>query len=179
MFIRRAAAVVVLLVVASAGAASRAPLTRVGGVLKAIDLQTGTLTVRLDRNEEPRVRTFNLAGKDLPVTNHDGQVFKLADLVPELRVVLVVSQTSEDVLGVVAEGPRENGVVKSIDAAAGTLTLDGKGRGDAAVKVVADARVQVNGKAAALNSVEPGMRVLLTYTFDRKAVVSVIAQKAR
>jgi hypothetical protein len=134
-----------------------------GSPVSAIDVMNNTIT--FDEKAAPAVagKTFTLL-KDAWITidNRQGQ---LADLPvgSYVNVTLTVDQKAVRSLG--AQGPRESGVVKAVDATKGTITVD-----DTTYAVAKDALIVVDGRQVTLANLPTGVEVNLNLRVDQKTV---------
>jgi RNA polymerase sigma factor (sigma-70 family) len=123
-----------------------APLPEVRGVVKAVDVNKGTITVdTADGRREIVEKTFAVSktaevavgsglGRGGRGTFREG---KLADLAPGAMVVLQLDAEQKTVESIAAEGPTVRGVIKAVDADKKTVTLtmpghQARGRGEEA-----------------------------------------------
>src|SRR5687767_3403029 len=105
--------------------------TEVRGVVKEVNADKGTITLTLPGGrgrEGPAEKTFDLA-KDVEVGIGGGgrQGFLRAGKVGELSTgsvaTLILSPDQKQVDAVIGEGPTTRGVLRSVDAGKGTLTV--------------------------------------------------------
>jgi RNA polymerase sigma factor (sigma-70 family) len=146
------------------------------GLIKAIDLKVGTLTVQSLRDGDTNDVKFNLERTDLKVESMLGQALKLDDLMPGLRVHLQLKD--QDITSLTVENPTVPAFITSIDADKRTIAARAE-RMNAEYRVAADAKFTINGKAVRLPQVPLEQRVMLTLTFDKKTVLAVTANKIR
>src|SRR5207253_3067816 len=120
------------------------------GVVKAVDAAANTLTIVNKLGES----SFTVAkdaiividGKpgqfaDVPVQAHvDGKLAKLADLPVDAHVTAHLSVDQKTARTIQAEGPQVTGIVKSVDAAANTVSLADK-RGEHTITLAKDSSV--------------------------------------
>jgi hypothetical protein len=107
---------------------------------------------------------------------------KLTDLVPGVMVMGKLSPDQKQIMIVRAEGPRVDGVIKSVDAEKRTLTFEGrKGRGDTPAEedktftLAKDARILIDGNDSKLSDIKPdgSLAASLKLSLDQKVVQSV------
>jgi RNA polymerase sigma factor (sigma-70 family) len=145
------------------------------GILKKLDLGKGTVTIQSTRDGEGGAeRTYNLGGKNIKVTIAENPG-KLSDLQEGLRVGLQLS-VDDDVVAIRAEAPTLTVLLRRVDADQRTITITAGERGGAekSLKVGADARLVVNGRAVKLSDFPAGMRVTLTMSLDRNTVLAML-----
>ncbi len=144
------------------------------GLIKAVDLKVGTLTVQSLRDGDREDVTFSLGAKNLKVESTFGQALKLTDLTPGLRVHLQLKEM--DVMSVQVENPQVPAFLTKIDAEK-RIVYGRAERMNAQYEVAADAKLTINGRAVKLAEVPLEERVFLTLTFDRKTVLAMNAKK--
>src|SRR5207248_2293837 len=128
--------------------------TEVRGVLKAVDVAAGTLTVSGSEGRQAAAEKTYPVAKDVEVAlgAEAGRLGlfkagKLADLAPGATVTLRLTVDQKQAQGVLAEGPSVFGVVKTVDAGNHSITVvQGPGRGGEAgeertLEVARDAQV--------------------------------------
>jgi hypothetical protein len=176
-------------------------IATVRGVIKAVDAGKATLTVTLPvrgRDEAAPEETYTLA-KNVEVLRGDlgnrgftaMEEGKLADLAAGDVVTLVLAADGKTVEALAAEGPTLQGLLKSVDAAKRTLTLEQGSRGRGAdtaeektFTVAAQAEVVIDdgrgrrwslheGKLADLSA---GALVSVRLSLDQKQVELIMAQ---
>jgi hypothetical protein len=106
---------------------ARGQVPTVWGVVASVDAGKSTLTVKVGRGEQEE-KTFAVAkDADILLASGRGRAVvdegKLADLHAGSTVTLMLSADGKSVETIVAEGPTIQGVVKSVDAAKGSITL--------------------------------------------------------
>jgi hypothetical protein len=182
------------------GAPSR---QEVRGVVKSVDVGAGVITVAMGggRDAPPTEKTYSLA-KNVEVAiggGGDGRLSgglfkegKLADLSEGIVVSLTLTADQKAVESILAEAPTVRGVLKSVDAKKGTLTVSraarGRDAGDEEQTYTAAANIEValdSGRAirhaireGRLDDLTAGAIVTLRLSLDRKHVQSVLAEGA-
>jgi RNA polymerase sigma factor (sigma-70 family) len=143
-----------------------------GSVVKAVDVENRTITFDEKARSEVAGKTFTLA-KDAGIAI-DGKPGSLSAVPPGSVVSMRLWVDRETVGQVFAVGPEVpgTGLVKAVDAAKNTLTVD-----DTTYPVAKDANIAVNGKAAKLSDVPAGAHVALRLNVDRKTVGSIFQVK--
>jgi RNA polymerase sigma factor (sigma-70 family) len=148
------------------------------GIIRAVDLKAGTITIQSLRDGDRGETTFSLAGKDVEVLSPIERRAKLSDLAPGLRVALALNDQN-DVTAVRIEPVTGFGFVIRADADKRTLTLrmprEGERPAEATLRVAPDAGVMIDGRRAALTDLRQGVRVQLVLDIDRQTVLSVRA----
>ncbi|MCE9566120.1 MAG: sigma-70 family RNA polymerase sigma factor [Planctomycetes bacterium] len=134
-----------------------------GGNTNGIIKQVGATSLSLESEKNPQ--TFKLTA-DTKVTVN-GKDAKIADLKVGDKVAVLLSADGASALSL-ASGNQPDGVkpiktarftgkVTAVDAAAKTISLAGKGEGnDIVVKLTADAKITVDGKAAKFSDIVKG-----------------------
>jgi RNA polymerase sigma factor (sigma-70 family) len=143
------------------------------GILKSLDLKTGTITIQLIRDGESGDKTYNLAGKDVKVITPLERTTKLADLTPGVRLFLSLTQT-DDVEAVRVEPIVLTGFLIRADAENRTIGVR-KGREESKFKVARDARIVLNGRPAELADLRGELQVQVMLDLDRETAVAVQA----
>jgi RNA polymerase sigma factor (sigma-70 family) len=173
------------------------PAPEVRGLLKSVDADKGTITVSLNPREEGSEKSFTLAKNAEVGINtglgrrggvyHEG---KLSDLAPGALVLLQLSADQKVVECVLAEGPTVQGLIKSVDAGKGTITLTGavsrrdSGDDEKTFNVAKDAEIALDdgrGKAfsikeARLADLPPGAVATLKLSADGKQVRAILTE---
>ena len=170
----------------------------VRGTVKSVDAGAGTITIATGggREQAPMEMTYSLA-KDVEVASGTGfgrgtgalKEGKVADLIADTAVTLLLSPDKKTVEGIVAEEPMVRGTLKAVDAAKNTLTIAaGGGREQApeekTFSVAKDADIAVDDghgrrlsvKEAKLADLGQGAIVSLRLSIDKKTVHSVLAE---
>jgi hypothetical protein len=145
----------------------------VRAVVEEIDAEVGTITVILadaGKSRADRIRTYNLARRDLPVTSGAGKPSRLADLKQEDRVVLNV--LGEDVTAIALAPPQLFGPVIKIDPERRTLEIRSK-LGERTVTVPTSAKILGPGAELRFEELKPGSLVLVEFAADQKTVLDV------
>ena len=144
---------------------SRAADQPAQGVVSAI--QDDKLTVVFSVSPVDNEQTFAV-GTAVKVFV-DGKSAKLTDLKPGMRV-RIVKNDQDNLVGVHAEGPTMNAIVKSI--ADGKITLDGRGL-DRVCNVTAETKIMIDRQPGKLADLKPGTRVVVTFSVDRKTALTI------
>jgi len=143
----------------------------VKGVLQEIDATVGTVALLLgDGPKTMRVKTFNLARPDLPVTDAAGQALKLTDLKPDQRVYLKIA--ADDVVAIRLAPPSLYGTLVRVDVEQRLVTLK-MSMGERAVSIPAEAKIVNGQQPVQLNDLKTGFPVLIALSPDRKTVLEV------
>ncbi len=136
------------------------------------------MTQRFVSLDLPGRRLHTLAGTEVPVPSEhrvapecavriDGQPATPDQLRPAMRVRMTFS-LGGTVVAVEALGPTVRGVVRSVDARSGRITLVGKPREDSS-----PGDRQFAAAAAVLQGIEPGQRVTLILSADESKVIRI------
>jgi RNA polymerase sigma factor (sigma-70 family) len=148
------------------------------GVIKALDLKAGTITILSIRDGDRGETTFNLAGKDIEVFSPVERKATLKDLSPGLRVALSLND-GNDVAAIRVEPVSGFGFVIRTDAQKRTLTLrmprEGERPAEATLRMAPDAGVFINGRRGELTDLDQGVKVQLLLDIDRQTVLSLRA----
>jgi hypothetical protein len=163
----------VVLLAACAGLVASSAVTKepkeIKAVVHGVDATAGTITVLVGSGAKTqRVRTFNLARPDLPVTDAAGQPLKLTDLHADQRVFLKTAP-DEDIVAIRLAPPTLFGTIAKVNAAERTVVLRTH-TGEKTVAVPAGAAIVAHGQAAKLADLKPGTLALVSFTPDRKTV---------
>jgi RNA polymerase sigma factor (sigma-70 family) len=136
-----------------------------GSVVKAIDVEKGTITFDDKTKGEVAGKTFTLA-KDANIVI-DGQRGNLSALPPGTLVQIHLWVDRQTVGNLVTCGHPVpgTGVVKAVDTAKNTITVGGT-----TYPVAKNAIIQVGGKTVRLAEVPTGITVALKLNVDRKTV---------
>jgi RNA polymerase sigma factor (sigma-70 family) len=134
-----------------------------GSMVSAVSAGENTITFDAKGAADVAGKTFTVL-KDAWITI-DGRPGKLADLPTGsyVNVTLTVDQQAVRCLG--AHGPRLAGVVRAVDAARNTVTVD-----DATYVVAPDAVIVIDGKKGPLVGLATGASVGLSLRVDQKTV---------
>jgi hypothetical protein len=157
------------------------------GRVKAVDAGKNTLTLTLGptRGEDtPEEKTLAVAADALVVLD-DGRgrrlsakEGKLADVPVGAAVQLRLSANQSAITSLRAEGPTIPGLIKSVDAAKGTITIAvpiarGEAPEEKTYPVAKDVRIVIDGNEAKLSDVKPtdeGPFAMVRLTLDSKTV---------
>jgi RNA polymerase sigma factor (sigma-70 family) len=147
-----------------------------GSLVKAVDVERGTITFDDKARAEVAGRTFMVAN-GAPVVI-DGKPGKLTDVPAGAYVSLMLAVDGQTARQVNAQGPSNvcdcgGSLVKAVDARRGTITFDDKARAEIAGKTFAlakDANIQIDGKLGKLAEVPTGCLVNVTLSVDRQTV---------
>jgi RNA polymerase sigma factor (sigma-70 family) len=136
-----------------------------GSVVKAVDVEKGTITFDDRAKGEVAGKTFTLA-KDANIVI-DGQRGSLSALPPGtlVQIHLWVDRQTVGNLHTCGQPVPGTGVVKAVDAGKNTITV-----GDTTYPVAKDAIIQVGGQTVRLAEVPTGISVSLRLNVDRKTV---------
>jgi RNA polymerase sigma factor (sigma-70 family) len=136
-----------------------------GSVVKAVDVEKGTITFDDSAKGEVAGKTFTLA-KDVNIVI-DGEPGKLSALPPGslVQIHLWVDRQTVGNLRTCGRPVPGIGVVKAVDVGKNTITV-----GDTTYPVAKNAIIQVNGKTVRLAEVPTGISVSLRLNVDRKTV---------
>lgn len=148
----------------------------VKGILKKIDPAVGSVEI-LQAGDAPQTHSLSLA-RGVKVTV-DGKDAALADLAEGMHVFAALSDLSEDVLQIRAEGPTINASLRAVDADARTLTLAGGEAKSRTFPLAPAARVTVDGRDAKLGEFRAGARVTLRLSSDMKTVLDLASAPRR
>jgi WD40 repeat protein len=169
-----------------------------GGKFKLV-LQPGGKAIGIEAKEyllESEVHQTNLAKKTITIEFGDNaQVFKVAenvdvlidgktaafsDLKPGMHVGLRLSPDGKGlVLGVMAFGPRVEGVVKTVNAERNTISILNPDITALGVPVAKDTKVVIDGTRARFSDLKAGMRITLQMSAEteQSLVIAITAGK--
>ncbi len=153
-----------------------------GSLVKAIDVARRTVTFDEKVRAEVAGKTFTVAHN--ATISIDGRRGTLAELPVGCCVNLRLTADQSKILHISAQGPNVpcdcgGSMVKAVDVARHTLTIDDKARAEVAGKtfmIARDATVVIDGKRGKLTELPPGSYVDLRLSADRSAVLYVNAQ---
>lgn len=149
------------------------PNAQSSGTIKMVDTATGSITIAVDGGGD-------LTLKITPDTriNVQGNASTLADLQSKIgsKVALDYSADVKTVANADVRGQADTtvaGTLKSVDMAAGTLTIAANTGGDVALKIVADSQLRVGSTASTLAGLTAkiGSEVMAQYDSQTKALV--------
>ncbi len=153
---------------------------KIDGVIDSMNLDPANVTIGLVLKNIALQTTYYAVKNAGVVIN--GKNANLADLKPQMPVTLELSALDREMfVGVMASGPKVEGVVKTLDAAKNTISvsilnahLTAQG-----VPVAKDAKVVINGTVGKLSDLKAGMRVTLQMSADpdQSLVVGITAGK--
>jgi RNA polymerase sigma factor (sigma-70 family) len=150
------------------------------GVVQAVDAanQTLTIAVRRDGDQGPVEETYAVI-KDAEV-KLDGENRQLADVPVGSQITIYFRDERKNVVGIRGEGPSVFGIIRAVDAAKNTITLaGGDNRPDQTYELAAGVKVLIpagDERAALerkLTDLEPGSRIQLKLSIDRKKVRAI------
>jgi hypothetical protein len=140
------------------------------GLVKAIDLKVGTLTITPLRDGGGDDQTFSLAAKNLQVSTSFGEPIKLADVTVGMRVHLQLQGL--DVTALRVENPVVAAFLTSISDEKRTVQARAE-RQISMYSVAKDARITINGKPAKLAEVPIDERIFLTLSIDKRTILAI------
>ena len=156
------------------------------GTMASMDAVKNTITVIRDIKGIGSPQTFALK-KDvvvIPADKNSG-VAKVTDLKPNVDVNLKLSNDGKQVEAIrevngndtPGKGPRDlRGVLTSLDADSSRIAVRTKVKGrdaERSFEVHKDATIFIDGEAAGLGDLEPGLDVLLRLSEDRRMVIEI------
>ena len=141
------------------------------GMIRQVDAKTGAITLK--PLYDVTLREFNLASKDVPVTNALGQVLKVADLREELRVIVKL-RDDEEIAAIRVDGPYHFGVIKSVNAANRTVSFKDV-FGDRTVAIPVDVKIIIKGASGSLADCKVGEPIQMLLSLDKKTILQVQA----
>jgi hypothetical protein len=143
-----------------------------GSMVKAVDVEKGTITFDDGAGPEIAGKTFSLA-KDVEVVV-DGKSGRLSTITPGTFVEIRLWIDRRTIGNILTSGQPVPGVsvVKAIDFRNHTLSV-----GDRTYPVAKDANIQIDGKSVSLAGVPVGASVTLKLNVDRKTVGTIFQVK--
>jgi hypothetical protein len=138
------------------------------GVIKSVDAAGSTLTYGDNAQEGSAGRTFRVPA-DLPLLI-DGKPGKLANIPAGARANLQLMSDQATVRYLTVEGNQVNGIIKAVDAARRTITIDAT-----VYPVAEDAHISIDHAPGKLDDLPPGANVSLNLQVDQKTVLRVSA----
>lgn len=145
---------------------------KVTGVVKKLDAEVGSVTVRPSRKGATEDESYNLHKRDLPVTLPSGATARLDAVRPGQTAQLLIGE-SGDVEAIVIQAPVLAAAVVDVDSAKRTITIKGEGVPAATIAVAPDAKVWLAGRPAFLREIKPGSAMTLTTSLDGKTVLDL------
>jgi hypothetical protein len=134
-----------------------------GSMVSAVDVANLTITFADKAHAQVAGKTFSIAADALVIV--DGRTGKLAE-VPVGAYVSPHLRVDGKTVGMLhANGPRAGGVVKAVDVAANTITVD-----DTTYSVARDAPVVIDGKQRPLAELPIGVGVNVNLRVDQRTV---------
>jgi RNA polymerase sigma factor (sigma-70 family) len=138
------------------------------GVIKSVDAANSTITYG-DRSQEGSAgRTFQVP-KDLPISI-DGKAGKLEAVPAGANANLQLLSDQATVRSLSVEGKQVNGIVKAVDAARRTITIDAS-----TYSVAEDVCIGIDCKPGKLEDLPPGANVGINLRVDQKTVLRISA----
>jgi hypothetical protein len=147
----------------------------VGGVLEAVDSVKSTITLSIFSRKDAQStdKVFEVA-KNAKILR-DGAPTKLADLKTGARATLQLAADQKTAVTIIVAGRTVSG--EFFDAGKRTITLVVEARGNVTKNstfiLAKDAKITLAGKAARLQDLAEGTRVILTFAADRDEIVQV------
>jgi hypothetical protein len=167
---------VCILVPASAGFAQGSK--DVKAVVQSVDANVGTITVLLESGaglaKSERIKTFNLARADLPITDGAGKPLKLTDLETDRRVFLKFD--GDDVQAIRVAPPTFFGQLSRLDKASRTVVVTSK-IGTRTIQLPMTAKIIDHGQPANFDDLKTGVNAIVYYSEDQKAVLELHSGK--
>jgi hypothetical protein len=143
---------------------------RVKGVVKQLDAEVGTVTVRRKGAMEDEL--FNLFKKDLPVMLPGGEKGRLDAVKPGQAAQLIIG-ASGDVEAVEIDAPVLTVTVVEVDTERRRITIQADGIPAQTMAVAAEAKVWLAKRAALLREVKRGSEMTLTTSLDGKTALDL------
>jgi hypothetical protein len=134
-----------------------------GSMVKVVDAVNNYVTFDDTAASDVAGKTFAVAA-DASVSI-DGKPGKLADIPAGAYLNVTLTVDRQKVRSVGAQGPRTTGVVRAVDVATNTITIDDKN-----YTVAKDAAIVVEGRTASLSGLPTGATVSLNLNVDQKTV---------
>lgn len=155
------------------------------GTVKAVDAAANTITLQGSKSKKGDTpeQSFSV-GKDAKITV-DGQAKALADIKAGAQAYLVLSDDKKAATAINVNGGSLSGTVKSVDAAAGKVSLEGrkskKGEAgpDVELAVARDAKVIIDGEAKSLGDIKAGAVAHFVLATDKKTALGVVVGSSK
>jgi RNA polymerase sigma factor (sigma-70 family) len=138
------------------------------GTVKAVDANSSTITFGDKAQDGAAGRTF-LVPRDL-VISIDGKPGKLAGIPTGATVNLSLCVDQQTVRSLSAEGTQVAGLVKAVDAAGNTITIN-----DTTYPVAADALIGIDHKPGKLAELPVGANIAANLQVDQKTILRISA----
>lgn len=148
------------------GAQEERARREIKGTLVAIEPETGEITLSVG-GDEPRFEKFIVPREVKPVI--DGKPRSLADFAGRIMVFVRLAEDGRSVTGLIGEAPRLSGVLRSVDADKGTVTIAVRGEEDRTLTVAKDAAILMGGRPVTTAELRGGMRAALRLTLDGRS----------
>ncbi len=143
---------------------------RITGRLVKVDLEVGTIKLRLDNDEGGEIKVISLAKKETPVEISTGQKAKLEELPKNLEITAMLSPVG-DVESVKVLIRTRRTKLLGFDPEKGTVTVPGSKNGpDQTIAIEPKATIEIHDKTGELTQLRPGMNVSLRLSLDKKSV---------
>lgn len=134
----------------------------IAGQFREADLKEGTVRLKTRAGDS----TYNLSGREIPITGDMSSKMELKQLAPGTRVLLKMSR-NDDVVGIHCIGPQLRTRLQAIDARKRTVTIPG----GETIPLAPNAQIVVGGRYPKLEDVPARGMVFLRLTVDRKQVL--------
>lgn len=145
---------------------------KVMGMVKQLDIETGTITIRPTRKFATEDEKFNLLKKDIVVTTAAGEKSRLEAVGPGHTVQLRLG-ASGDVESIVVQPYVFLATVVSVDNQKRTIALTHEGDKTTTLAVAADVKVVLGERSAFLREVKVGSQMKVSASLDGKTVVAM------
>jgi RNA polymerase sigma factor (sigma-70 family) len=156
----------------------------VRGVIKRVDAKKSTITLGVQEGEEVSEKAFRVA-RDAPIHAESGKTgkapeLKLAGLTAGALAEVRLSLDGKEVAAILTTGPKVEGVLKTVDAKKGTVTLTVAPKGqpakDRTFRLAREARVEIDGRASKVADLPTEALVSLQLSPDLATAVALRAE---
>lgn len=148
----------------------------VPGLVKAIDLKIGTITIQYLGDGQNGDGVFSLSDKVMKPTTVAGKVLALTDVTPGTRVRITTKD--QDVTAIIVEHPVVYSFIANVDARNRTIQFRMENLSQK-LPIADDATISVLGRAVQLAELPTGEKASITLSLDKKTIVGIDIFRAR
>ncbi len=149
---------------------------RISGYLEKVDLDVGTVRLRLDSDAGGETKLLSLAKEQILVDINSGQEMKVQDIPTNTEITAVLSSTFGDVESIKIDAPIRRSILLAVDPIKRTVTIPGTdGRPEETLVLEKTAPIDILDESHDLAKAVPGMNVSLLLSLDRKSVYKMTA----
>jgi hypothetical protein len=145
---------------------------KINGVVKQVDIERGTVTVRPTHKGAAGDETFSFLKKDIDVTSPAGEKTRL-DAIEAGHTIQLKFAASGDVEAIVIQSPVFLATVLEIDTQKRTITIERPEKKSKTMAVPTDAKILLADRTAYLREVKPGSAMNVTTSLDGKRALGL------